>query len=704
MAVAVTMNLSEEELQLFLEELDEQVQVLEDGFMALEKGGFDTETLNGIFRAAHTVKGSSAAVGHQRMTALTHAMENLLDHMRKGELKPSRPLMDVLFKSLDGLRAMRGALNQGVEADLDLNQILTLLREAASPEEESVEEGRTTALAEALDEHVLGMFEKGVAAGAVPLKVRVSLAPDSIMPSVRAYQIFLALNEMGEVVSTRPTMDEVEAEAVEGELVIFLLATAPRETIRAAITAVTDVVKVDIGRVDIGTTAKALSAVAIAAEHGGGDVNGAPVRNGGPAGAGAGPGAGGGPAESRTIRVDVGILDNLMNLVGELVIDRTRLGRVSGQMSVVSGVEDLANEVGRISNHLARITGFMQDEVLKARMVPVDRLFKKFPRMVRDISQRCGKEVNFVMEGENTELDRALIEVLGDPLIHLLRNAADHGIEDPAEREKAGKPRQGTIHLSAYHRDNQIVVEVSDDGRGMNPERLKEVAVSKGVLTAERAAELSEREAFLLIFAPGFSTAKEVSDISGRGVGMDVVRRNIESVNGRVEIDSQSGRGTTIRIYLPLTLATIRALMVEAAGQSFALPLSTVVETLRVDPRQTQKANRQEVIVVREKVVPLRRLTSSLGMEGQGETGPKKGKHFYAVLVNDGGVTFGLVIDSLLGEQEIVIKSLGRFIGNLRGLSGATVLGDGSLALILDVRGLYGTIWENTAQPARVAG
>lgn len=695
--MAVMMQISEEELHLFLEELDEQVQTLEDGFLALEKGGCEAETLNAIFRAAHTVKGSSAAVGHQRMTALTHAMENLLDQMRKGELRPNRPLMDVLFKSLDGLRAMRAALNHGGEADLDLNQILSELRETSTVEEKT-EEARTPALAEALDEHALGLIEKGMAAGAVPLKVQVSLAPDSIMPSVRAYQIYLAMNEMGEVVASRPTLDEIEAEAVEGELVAFVLATAPRETIRSAITAVTDVVKVDITRLDVGTAARGRPS-APEADHGGVEAGGTLPRDGGPAVAGTGAAAG----EGRTIRVDVAILDNLMNLVGELVIDRTRLGQVSGQMTVVSGVEDMANEVGRISNHLARITGFLQDEVLKARMVPVERLFKKFPRMVRDLSQRCGKDVDFVMEGENTELDRALIEVLGDPLIHLLRNAVDHGIEEPGEREKAGKPRQGTVGLSAYHRDNQIVVEVSDDGRGMDPERLKEAAVRKGVLTPERAAELIDREAFLLIFAPGFSTAKEVSDVSGRGVGMDVVRRNIESVNGRVEVESQAGRGTVLRLYLPLTLATIRALMVQAAEQTFALPLSTVVETLRVEPRQIQKANRQEVVVVRDRVVPLRRLATSLGLGDEGETGLRKGKHFYAVLVNDGGVTFGLVVDSLLGEQEIVIKSLGRFIGNVRGLSGATVLGDGSLALILDVRGLYGTVWDS-AQPARVAG
>ncbi len=691
-------HVSGEEIQLFLEELEEQVQTLEEGFLSLEKGGADAETLNACFRAAHTVKGSSAAIGHQQMAALTHAMENVLDLMRKGELAPGRRVMDVLFAGLDSLRALKGALTEGWEAQVDVAAVLKDLRDVAAGRGEAP--ALATGEGSALPPEVLDSLRRGLAEGLVPLQVTAFLAPDSIMPAVRAYQIFLALNEVGEVAWSRPTIDEIEAEEVGTEVTFWLLTAEARETVRNAVAGVTDVVKVEIALLD----ADRLLRGAGLAPAPGTPAGTAPGETAaGEEGAASGGARAGGLAvpeprtvqaagESRTVRVDVAILDNLMNLIGELVIDRTRVGQLSAQLAAVPGVEELAGEISRISNHLARITGFLQDEILKARMLPIDRLFKKFPRMVRDLEQKFGKPINFVVRGEDTELDRAVIEVLGDPLIHLLRNAIDHGIESPEEREAAGKPRAGTVVLAAYHSDNQIVVEVSDDGRGIDPELIREVAVAKGIISRERARELSERDAYMLIFAPGFSTAREVSEISGRGVGMDVVRKNIERVNGRVEVESRVGEGTTFRIFLPLTLATIRALLVRTAGQTFALPLSAIVETMRVDRSRIQLVRGQEVVIVRDRVVPIKRLDEYLGMSGGSE--PDKGS--YAVLVNAAGATVGLIVDSLLGEQEIVIKSLGRFIGDVPGLAGATILGDGSVALILDVRGLHEAVWERT--------
>lgn len=700
----LTLNLSEEELRIFLEETEEQIQVLEEGFLTLERDGIDPETVAAIFRAAHTVKGSSATIGHQQMAALTHVLENVLDLMRAGRLVPGPRVTDVLLRSLDQLRALKQSLVDGSGPAAGLNDVLQELRAiAANPEGcGDASPGEAGDPQGDLPPHVWERIRYGLSEGLVPLQVNLSLAPDSIMPAVRGYQAFLALSRQGEVIHSVPSLEDIEAERSGTELCFWLLTGEARESVRNAATSVTDILKVDIARLAEdglppethgaeATGGGAPAAAAPAPDQEAATRSAATASTTTPAGAhpaASGREAAPAGADSRTVRVDVSILDNLMNLVGELVIDRTRLGRLSAQLGLVHGVEELATDVGRISNHLARLTAFLQEEILKARMLPIDRLFKKFPRMVRDLSHRFGKEIDFVVKGEDTELDRSVIEVIGDPLMHLLRNSVDHGLETPEERRKVGKPDAGRVVLAAYYRDNQIVLEVSDDGRGMDPARLREVAISKGVLTPERAAEISDREALFLIFAAGFSTAKEVTDVSGRGVGLDVVRRNIEQLNGRLDLESEVGKGTNFRIYLPLTLATIRALLVRSAGQTFALPLSAVVETLRLSPGDIQTMRLQEVVVVRDKVVPIHRLDACLGQVAPGDQA--ESDQLYAVLVNSGGSEVGLIVDALVGEQEIVIKNLGRFIGEVPGIAGATVLGDGSLALILEVRGLRG--------------
>lgn len=663
-------NVGEEEMTLFLEELEEKVQTLEDGFLSLEKGGSDQETLNQCFRAAHTVKGSSAAVGHQQMTALTHAMENILDRMRKGELSSSREAMDALFLSLDALRALKKQLIEGDGTAVDLNDVLQNLRVVA--EAETRDEAAGAQLPASLSENARLRFRSAREEGLVGLKVEVKLSPESVMPSVRAYQLYLALGEHGDLVASFPSLEEIQAEKVGTDVTFFLVTAEARETIRHAATSVTDVVGVEIARVEAEAEAEG--------EQQGNEGKDQNV-----------PVPGQAALETRTVRVDVAVLDNLMNLIGELVIDRTCLGQLSTRLATARGVEELAGEVGRVSNHLGRITGFLQDEILKARMLPLERLFKRFPRMIRDLSRKFGKEFEFVIRGEDTELDRAVMEMLGDPLIHLLRNAIDHGIETAEERVRVGKDPRGRISLTAYHSYNQIIVEVADDGRGIDPGILREVAVNKGVISPERARELSDRDALMLIFAPGFSTAKEVSEVSGRGVGMDIVRKSIDRVGGRVEVSSEVGRGTTMRIYLPLTLATIRALLVQVAGQIFALPLSVVSETMRISREHISTMRKQEVVMVRDKVVPIKRLDGYVAPE----MAHTQAQDFcYAVLVNADGSTVGLVVDSLIGEQEIVIKNLGRFIGDVRGLAGSTILGDGSVALILEVSGLQRGAWE----------
>lgn len=663
-----SLNASEEEIRIFLEEVEEQLELLETGLLKLEREGTDPEVLASLFRAAHTVKGSSAAVGHQAMAAATHALENVLDRLRRGELHPAPGVVSVLFRTLDVLREMKADLAEGKEWTGDLGPLLRELRQMAETPGILAEAG--IFFDEPLEEEVAERLREGEAQGLVPLKVTVRLAPEAIMPAVRAYQAYEALASLGEVAGSRPSLEEIEQEKVEAEVVFFLLTREAREGVRAAAASVPEVLGVEIERLGLSPrVAENLSA----------------EEPGSPSGAAREASLGGGAAgDNRTVRINVEVLDRLMNLVGELVIDRTHLARLSTLLGRFEEAEEEIRELGRLSAHLARVTGFLQDEILKARMVSIDRVLKKLPRLVRDLSRSLGKEVDFEIRGEDTELDRSVIEVIGDPIIHLIRNALDHGIETPEERVKAGKPPRGKLVLSAYHRENQIVIEIADDGRGLDAEKIRRTALERGLLTRERLEEMTERELWQLLFLSGFSTAREVTELSGRGVGLDLVRKNIEGIGGRVEVDSHPGRGTTFFLYLPLTLATIRALLVESGGQVFAFPLSGIVETLRVTPGAVKKLNRREVMEVRGKVVPVFRLDEVLCLPSA-EQGNGSG---YAVLATAGGMETGFVVDALLGEQEIVIKNLGGYLGEIPGFLGATVLGDGSLALILDVRGL----------------
>lgn len=664
------LGLSKEELALFLEETEEQLEILETDLMELESAGYDEEVVARIFRAAHTIKGSSATLGHQQMTALTHALENLLDQVRKQVIVPDETVMQALFSAVDNLREMEQRLresmtNANVDTmthDSNLTEVLNSLRLLAEGSLDFVIKSDDIHVVEVLGDAELlhARIAEGEQEGMKALSILVKIAPDSIMPAVRAYQIILNLEEIGEVLWSQPTMQEIEAEEVGNDLRIIFLTDHPRETIRSKLTKITDVVGLDIKvfnpkKEEKSTTTKSKKD---------GDERRSDL--------------------GRTVRIDVSVLDSLLNMVGELVIDRNQLAEVIGKVGQ-SDLEDTKDELLHISNHLGLITNMLQEEILQARLLPVDRLFKKFPRMVRDLVKQSKKEVDFRIEGENTELDRSIIEYIGDPLIHLLRNAVDHGVELPEERVANGKPRVAIIKLSAERKENQIVIEVADDGRGIDSEYIKNKAITKGIISTEEARTLSDEQALNLIFVPGFSTAEQVSEVSGRGVGMDVVRRNIENVGGRIDILAEKGQGSTFRIMLPLTMATIRSLLIQLDNSIFALPLSSVLETIKVDPKDVQIARTKETLIVRGEVVPLVRLKKLFEMEENAQT---KDESFYAVLVSVNGKQVGLVVDSLLGEQEVVIKSLGSFLGDVPGMAGATVLGDGTLALILDVSSL----------------
>lgn len=714
-------EVTEEELEVFISEAEEQIQILETQLVRLEDGNIDSDLLSSIFRAAHTLKGSSATLGHQRMAGLTHCLENVLDAIRNGHLDPKGDVLDVLFASLDLLRALKDEIASGRAVSCNEEEVITrleaLLGDGVRPrqQQEARAGGETvtprsrakTTSGPSGDGSDLedlpvpafvreGLFS-GVARGWTPMRVEARLDPETVMPAVRMLQVLMELENEGEVLYSRPSQEEIDLEQVGDRVEVYCTARSPAEAVRAALLAVTDVAEVTVTPLVLaGSTSgstKGIGKDRVAFETPEAiSVEGAMGSAGDPddlevggeyGGEEAGRGSLGKDGPRRTVRVDVAVLDNLLNLVGELVIDRTRLGELVGRLVLNGRNDETTQELGRTFAHIGRVTGQLQEEIMKARMLPVDGLFKKFPRMMRDLRRRSGKKFQFTIKGEDTELDRSVIEAIGDPLIHLLRNSVDHGVEPPAERARAGKNPEGNIVLLAFREENEIVIRVEDDGRGIDPVGVGESAARKGLISAEEARRMTESEALELIFAPGFSTREKATELSGRGVGLDVVRKNIESLGGRVSIDSALNRGTRFDLRIPLTLATVQALLVNIAGIIFALPLGSIVETLKIAPSALQSIGGQEVTVVRGKVVPLLRPEVVFGLERQ-----EAGGSLYTVLVAVDGEQVGLVVDSLVGEQEVVVKNLGTYVGDVTGLAGATVLGDGSLALILDVPSL----------------
>lgn len=688
-------DLSEEDIKVFLDEAEEQLQVMETGFLALEKEGADPEQLQAIFRAAHTLKGSSATLGHQKMTVVTHALENVLDKLRKGKLAVTTTLVDTLFACLDVLGTYRDEIATGQDSGVDPAEILARLAaldsgetgENASARDDAADQGARPAGQgaafpwQSLEPAEKARVQEALAMGLQPVACRIQFDQDSAMPSVRAYQALLVLADHGEVVRSWPSQQEVEADQVTDHLDVLLLTSDSPAEIRTGLAQVPEIEVAWIG------PAKGLGAEASQ----GADAEREPEerRAPEPAREEASSGNGGGGRNGRygrTVRVDVDLLDNLMNLVGELVIDRTRLYQVLTRLEAERAGDEVTQVMSSALAHISRMTSALQDEIQRARMLPLENLFRKFPRMVRDLAQKLGKDLQLIIRGEETELDRSVIEEISDPLMHLLRNAVDHGIEPPEERVRKGKPRTGTILLEASHEENHIIIVIEDDGRGIDPEQVRAAAVRKGLLSEEAARRMPDSEVINLIWSPGFSTTDKVSDVSGRGVGLDVVQKNIEKLNGSVEIRTQVDKGTRFRVKLPLTLAIIRALQVSLEGTIYCIPLNSVVEIDRIPVSDIQTVRQREVFVKRGQVIPLLRLAEVFDV--QRPEGYEEPEELYVVIVSVMGRQAGIVVDDLIGEGDVVIKPLGKFIGDVPGIAGATIMGDGDVAIILDIPGL----------------
>ena len=677
---------SDEEISVFLDELEEKIQVINDNVLILEKEGGSPEALQEIFRAAHTIKGSSAVMGYDKMASLTHEIENLFDQMRKGFLSVSGPLVDTLFMAMDTIQALQEEI-LGKTESVDVEDAISAIRkfkeavpapggDAAAPATGAPDAAASPAAPSgAVSESEEEVIREALSEGSQAFWVTVKLDDGCQMLSVRAYMVFETLQQAGDIIRSEPPADEIQEGKFEKSFKLMYITAEDADNLRNQLMTISEVESIafDLLQLDdakeqaadsdqaSGKAQAAKKEPAKAADH---EVK-----------------------TVQTVRVDVQKLDTLMNLVGELVTDRTRLNRFAQifeeRFGAGSGSGDMVETMNEIASHLGQVAGDLQENIMKARMLPVAQVFNRFPRMVRDLAHKLSKEVEFIVEGHETELDRNVIELIGDPLIHLIRNSLDHGIESPEDRVKAGKPAAGLLRLKAAYLENHIVITVQDDGKGMDPNMLRDKAVEKGLMDAEMARRMSDQEALNVIFMAGFSTVAKVSDLSGRGVGMDIVRSNIDQINGTTEIASAPGVGTIFTIKLPLTLAIVRALMVEHTGEQFAFPLTNVVETISIRTEEIKKVKHNEVILVRGRVLPLLRLSAVFHREETSQS-----DRMFVVVLGMGEKKVGIIVDKLLGEQEIVSKSLGNYLGKVPCLSGATILGDGQVALIVDVRSM----------------
>lgn len=694
---------------LFLQEADEMLEVLEQETLKLETDP-SLERLQAIFRAAHTLKGSSRAMGFDSFAQLTHEMENLLDQLREGKQEVTTEVADVLLGCLDRLGQMKDSIADGGTDKLecaDLVERLQALLGTATEAKPAAKKGKAakaeaktspepsgseydSLFKEKLDDQILEALKEASAETPV-LHARFVLTADCVMKYVRSFMAISVIQEQGEILATLPNQEKLEEEEFDRAFELFFQTKESPESLKAKFTGIGEM---DWYEVKPWKSGSEDQTAATPAEEGAQEPEAATQ----PAAAATNSTETTEPAKAnaagaqkkydtgQTVRVDVARLDELMNLVGELVIDRTRVAQIgavlAGKYDYDENIEALAETVG----HIARITGDLQDQIMKARMLPIETVFNRFPRMVRDLAQKFGKDIKLELEGGETELDRSVIEVIGDPLMHILRNSVDHGVELPEDRVKAGKPAQGHVLVAARHQENHIVIEITDDGKGIDVERVKAKAIQTGVISRDQAERMSDKEALQLIFASGLSTAEKVTDVSGRGVGMDVVRSNIQKLGGIIDMESTVGEGSKFSLRLPLTLAIIRGLLVKVSGVVYVLPLGSVIETLLIDKKEIQSVAKREVVVIRGMTTPLVRLRSVFSTRNY--TAEEKKDQEFVVIVGLAEQRVGLVVDSLVGEQEVVIKSLNRFCGDVRGVSGATILGDGNVALITDVNGI----------------
>ncbi len=702
-------------MDMFLDESHEHLQSLNDGLLGLEDNAEDLSILNEIFRNAHTLKGMSATMGYNKIAELTHEMEDVLDMLRKEQLKISGDIIDTLFKCIDSLEQMINNVANGDPEDLiDVSDLVAKLSaiskgetapaaapaaqaptaaSAATPAAQAPTAAPAAGAADIpveLSDTERNIINEAIKNGMQGVYLKVTLAESCLLKSARSYMVMNALEELGEVIRTIPSAEDLEQEAFERSFEVILITLAEESAVQNAVMGISEIESADTKVIKFGAAPAAAPAQAAAPAPAPAQPSAstapataptpAPAKSSAPATKPAAPaagGAGGNAAQKKShagqsVRVDIEKLDTLMNLMGELVINKVRLEQI-GQTHRLSELTETLEQMDRVTTDLQNI-------VMKVRMVPVSQVFNRFPRMVRDVTKELNKEINLTIEGEETELDRTVIDEIGDPIMHLLRNSLDHGIEMPDEREAKGKPRIGEVGLIARHEGNNVVIMVTDDGKGIDADVIRRKAVEKGLYSQEEVDSMDDADAVRIVFLPGFSTAEKISDISGRGVGMDVVRSKIESLSGQVDVETHVGEGSVFKIKLPLTLAIIQAMLVQVQSEMYAIPLASIDSTLSIQLSDISTVQNNEVIVLRGEIIPIIRMEETLMVPHVKDTA-----ELFVVVVHAGEAKAGIVVDKLIGQQEIVIKTLGNLFMGLKMFSGATVLGDGRVALILDV-------------------
>lgn len=736
-------DISQDEMPIFMAETEDHLQALDEILVRLEQEKSDQELLQRVFRAAHTLKGMAGMIGHKRMVSLTHVLETALDGLRKEKIEVSTDLIDLCLEAVDGLRMLREEVINNEISSVDVEDLtdrfvtfmkqtqiddlalnLAQKREPLPPIPKAVEDAAETVEQET--DNKIKVF------------VKAEIEKNSVASAARAFQIMMVLQSVGEIKKMDPTQEVIESAAPIGHFEAELVGDIDLGDLERQLSLISEVSNISISgqkaapapqpepekneekdekyseptqlgeymlqegiitrqqlnqalqrqkttegkgaligqllvQLGVVTQQRLDAAVVALIKKQRESVSQAARKQ---------------RMERRSdmmVRTSVERLDTLMNLVGELITDRNHLYQVRGKIDTGLHGDDYVNQLSETVAHIGRITDQLQEEVMRIRMLPIGNVFHKFPRVVRDLSQKLGKKIELVIEGEDTELDRSVIDEINDPLIHLIRNAVDHGIETPDVRLAAGKPEKGTLRLTARHEQGRIIITIEDDGAGIDAAKIRKSAVSKGLISEADAESMTDEKTIDLIFLSGLSTSKKATDISGRGVGMDIVRANIQRINGTILVDSTQGQGTIFQIVLPLTLAIVPTLLVKVKETSFAVPLVMVAETLRLEPQDIQTIRQQPVTRLRDQVLPLIYLSEVFKIDAD----HRARDHHYVVVVHSGKSRIGLVVDALLGEEEVVVKSFGSLIGDVPGISSAAILGDGLVALIVDIIGLF---------------
>ncbi|WP_090927119.1 chemotaxis protein CheA [Salibacterium qingdaonense] len=691
-----------EYLEVFIDESQEHLQTLNDHLMQLEKEPEDISIVGEIFRSAHTLKGMGATMGFEDLARLTHNLENVLDLIRHEHMSVTSHVMDVVFESVDDLEEMITDIAGGGDGSRDVSEAVQKLevlqsgedKETAAKSEaaaavhvESSQDTDNTAVSESYDEYERTVLKQSQEQGYTPYKLEITLDEQTMLKAARVYMVFDVLEQVGDIIKSTPSADELEDENFESSFVITVISSVELEELRQRVLKVSEITNVSVEVVNVDEPAPAT-------DNGSNDTPEKPAEDASaekneqqedaakPAKADKpekqNTGSKKGSELNKTIRVNIDRLDVLMNLFEELVIDRGRLEQISSELN--------NSELNETVERMSRISGDLQEIILNMRMMPIDQVFNRFPRMVRSLSKELGKKVNLEITGAETELDRTIIDEIGDPLVHLIRNSIDHGIEQPDVREAAGKSPEGNVHLSAYHSGNNVFIEIEDDGNGIDQEKVIKKSLENGVVNEEDLEKMNDQQIFGLMFASGFSTAQEITDISGRGVGLDVVRNTFETLGGNITVNSVYGRGSLFSVQLPLTLSIIDVMLVEIGKEKYGVPLTAIVETAIVNKNEVHSAHGQKVIDFRGNVIPLVFLNEIFEVPDTETAG--EDEYYSLVIVSKGDKIAGLVVDSLIGQHDVVLKSLGSYLSNVFAISGATILGDGQVALILDSNAL----------------